>query len=104
MKFKINGTEWSILEVSADKMNNEQKNDYTLDLTIYTKQEIWLLEGQPNIIATLKHELTHVWLYEYAHIQHEEIKYCYEEVCEIVAKSNEFINKVTNKYKREKVK
>lgn len=45
MNFNINNTIWKIKIVSEDKMNNEQKNDYTLGLSMYKTQEIWLLEG-----------------------------------------------------------
>ena len=100
MKFEINGSEWEIIIVSEDKMNNEQKNDYTLGLTIYSKQEVWLLEGQSNIIKTLKHELTHVWLFEYGHNAQEK-EFNHEDICEIVASSNNFINDVVTKFKKE---
>lgn len=99
MKFNINGTTWEILEVESDKMTAES-TPYTLGLTIYLEQKILLLKNQPNIIKTLKHELTHVWLYEYGHMQNnEDKKYLYEEICEIVASSNNFINEVVNQFK-----
>ena len=72
-------------------------NDYTLGLTIYSSQRILLLKEQANIVKTLKHELTHVWLYEYGHNQHERTNYNYEDVCEIVASSNNFINEIVEK-------
>lgn len=49
------------------------------------------------MIKTLKHELTHVWLYEYEHNQDEK-EFNNEDVCEIVACSNDFINEVVEKY------
>ena len=97
MKFEINGSEWEIIIVSEDKMNNEQKNDYTLGLTIYSKQEIWLVENQVNMIKTLIHELVHVWLFEYGH-NAQEREFNHEDVCEIVASSNNFINKIVQKF------
>lgn len=98
MKFKINNTEWEIEEVEKDKMTCES-SEWTQGLTVYLEQKILLLKGQPNIERTLKHELTHVWLYEYGHNQHDEDKkYSYEDVCEIVASSNDFINEVVEKY------
>lgn len=75
------------------------KQDGTLGVTIYKTQEIMLLENQANIIKTLKHELMHVWLYEYEHPQDDESKYTYEDVCEIVASSNEFINEIVEQYR-----
>lgn len=101
MKFIINNAEWTIKKVNEDVMNNEMKNDYTLGVTIYKTQEILLLENQANIIKTLKHELTHVWLYEYAHNQRDDNSYNNEDICEIVASSNNFINEVVEKFKKE---
>lgn len=98
MKFKINNTEWEIKVVDEATINNEMKQDGTLGVTIYKTQEILLLENQANIIKTLKHELTHVWLYEYGHAQDDNTTYGYEDICEIVASSNDFINKVVNRY------
>lgn len=98
MEFKINGTKWTIENVSEDRMNNENKNDYTLGVTLYKEQKVLLLANQVNIIKTLKHELTHVWLYEYGHNQSQKEFNC-EDVCEIVASINEFINEVVLEYK-----
>lgn len=98
MKFKVNGTEWTIKEVDEANINNEMKQDGTLGLTIYKTQEILLLESQANIIKTLKHELMHVWLYEFGHNQDDERQFRYEDVCEIVASSNDFINEIVNEY------
>lgn len=98
MKFNINNTEWTIKVVDEATINNEMKQDGTLGVTIYKTQEILLLENQANIIKTLKHELTHVWLYEYGHNQEDEKKYSCEDVCEIIASSNEFINDIVKQY------
>ena len=97
MKIKINGNEWEIIEVSEDKMNNEQKNDYTLGLTIYKEQEIWLVQNQKNPTKTLVHELMHAWLFEYGH-NAQEREFNHEDVCEIMASSIEFINEIVMKY------
>lgn len=83
MKFKINNTEWTIEEVDEATINNEMKCDGTLGVTIYRTQTIMLLKDQANIIKTLKHELTHVWLYEYGHNQ------------------NDFINEIVKQYKEQ---
>lgn len=101
-KFKINNTEWSIKEVSEAEINNEMKNDYTMGVTIYKTQEVLLLKEQANIIKTLKHELIHVWLYEYGHRQDDEKKFDYEDICDIVASSNDFINEIVLLYNDKK--
>ena len=102
MKFKINNTEWTIEEVDEATINNEMKSDGTLGVTIYKAQTIMLLKDQANIIKTLKHELTHVWLYEYGHNQNDDKTFSYEDVCEIVASSNDFINEIVEQYKEKK--
>ena len=98
MKFKINNTEWTIEEVDEATINNEMKSDGTLGVTIYRTQKIMLLKEQANIIKTLKHELTHVWMYEYGHNQNDDKTFSYEDVCEIVASSNDFINEIVEQY------
>lgn len=98
MNFKINNTEWKIMLVDEATINNEMKQDGTLGVTIYKTQEILLLNNQANIIKTLKHELTHVWLYEYGHAQSDNSSYDYEDVCEIVASSNDFISEIVKQY------
>lgn len=102
MKFKINNTEWEIKLLDEATMNNEMKQDGTLGVTIYKTQVILLLENQANVIKTLKHELMHVWLYEYGHPQDDNSTYSYEDICEIVASSNEFVNKVVGQYANQK--
>lgn len=106
MEFKINGTKWTIEEVDEATINNEMKSDGTLGVTIYKNQKIMLLKDQANIIKTLKHELTHVWLYEYGHNQNDDKTFSYEDVCEIVASSNDFINEIVKEYleKNERLK
>lgn len=98
MKFKINNTEWTIEEVDEATINNEMKNDGALGVTIYKTQKVMLLKDQANIIKTLKHELTHVWLYEYGHNQNDDKTFTYEDVCEVVASSNNFINEIIKEY------
>ena len=97
LKFEINNTEWIIKEITEAEINNETKNDCTLGVTIYKTQEILLLKEQPNLIRTLKHELIHVWLYEYGHNQ-QGTEFNYEDVCEIVASCNDFINEIVEQY------
>lgn len=103
MKFKINNIEWTIEEVDEATINNEMKSDGTLGVTIYRTQTIMLLKDQANIIKTLKHELTHVWLYEYGHNQNEDKTFSYEDVCEVVASSNDFINEIVQAYLKQNI-
>jgi len=99
MEFEINNSTWTIRNVDEATINNTMKNDYTLGLTDYTTQEVLLREDQRNIVKTLKHELMHVWMYEYGHPQNNETTYTFEDVCELVASSNDFINEIVKYYK-----
>lgn len=101
MKFEINNTTWTIEKVDEATINNEMKSDGTLGVTIFKNQKIMLLKDQANIIKTLKHELTHVWLYEYGHNQNDNKTFTYEDVCEIVASLHDFISEVVEQYKEQ---
>lgn len=102
MKFEINNTTWTIEKVDEATINNEMKSDGILGVTIYKNQKIMLLKDQANIVKTLKHELTHVWLYEYGHNQNDDKTFSYEDVCEVVASSNDFINEIVQEYLEQK--
>jgi len=101
MEFEINNTTWTIEKVDEATINNEMKSDGTLGVTIFKNQKIMLLKDQANIIKTLKHELTHVWLYEYGHNQNDNKTFTYEDVCEIVASLHDFIGEVVEQYKEQ---
>lgn len=52
-----------------------------------------------QMMLTLKHELMHVWLYEHGHTnQNGQEIFNYEDLCELAALSNDFINSVVEKY------
>ncbi len=54
---------------------------------------------EKQMLLTLKHELMHVWLYENGHTNQDGKEvFGYEDVCEYVALSNDFINKIVNLY------
>ena len=65
MEFDINDSTWTIEETDEANINYVVDEKYVLGATVYKEQKILLLKGQANIIKTLKHELTHVWLNEY---------------------------------------
>lgn len=96
MKFKCNNTEYEIKEVACIEDEIE-----TVGLTRYQEKIIYLKKLDKDfMIRTLKHELTHVWLYEYGHNQDEK-EFNNEDVCEIVACSNGFINEVVEQYRKQ---
>lgn len=94
-EFVINDRIYSIYDV--DKI--EGKNNYVgrsnyLDRTLYIEKGT-----EEQMMLTLKHELMHVWLYENGHTnQSGNEVFNYEDVCELVALSNNSINRIVEEY------
>ena len=94
-EFVINDRIYSIYDV--DKI--EGKNNYVgrsnyLDRTLYIEKNT-----EEQMMLTLKHELMHVWLYENGHTnQNGNEVFNYEDVCELVALSNNSINIIVEEY------
>ena len=99
MEFEINNSRWKIKEISREEMDYENGKDgyYTHGYTCYSKNIIFINRTSKEKERTLKHELTHVWLYMYGHNQ-DERHFNNEDVCEIVASSNDFINSIVKAY------
>lgn len=102
--FEINNTEWSIIEKDTkslvDRYNseNEEEAKFAFGVTIYPEHEIWINKEmcKEQQIRTLKHELTHCYIWNYG--LYNVPNFNEEMVCDLVASSNEFINEVVNKY------
>lgn len=65
------------------------------------KIELYILKNgsYKDMLLTLKHELMHVWLYENGHKnQNGDEVFNYEDVCELVALSNNSINRIVKEY------
>ena len=94
-KFEINNNIYTIYDV--DKI--EGKENY-VGRSHYDDRTIYIEKGtKEDMLLTLKHELMHVWLYENGHTnQNDEETFGYEDVCELVAYSNNSINRITNLY------
>ena len=93
--FVINNHIYSIYDV--DRI--EGKENY-VGRSHYEDRTIYIEKGKyEDMMLTLKHELMHVWLYEngYTNQNNDEI-FGYEDVCELVALSNNSINKIVNLY------
>lgn len=94
-QFTINNNIYKIYNVNriSGKENYVGRSHYE-DKTIYIEKE-----NLKDMIITLKHELMHVWLYENGHTnQNNDEVFGYEDVCELVALSNNSINKITKLY------
>ena len=93
--FVINNHIYTIYNV--DKI--EGKDNY-VGRSHYDDRTIYIEKGNfEDMLLTLKHELMHVWLYENGHTnQNNDEVFGYEDVCELVALSNNSINRITNIY------
>ena len=104
MKFEINNSIWQIKLISDKEMQSivgKEEGYFTHGYTAYSENIIYINKTSPEEIRTLKHELMHCWLYMYGHNQDDK-QFTNEDVCEIVASSNNFINKVVNEYMNQK--
>ena len=94
-EFEINGRIYTIYDVSKI----DGKNTY-VGQTDYDTRHIYIENNSYNEkLITLKHELIHVWLYENGYkYQGKDLCFSVEDVCEIAAYSNLFVNKIILKY------
>ena len=94
-KFEINNNIYTIYDVDKiDGKENYVGRSHYDDRTIYIEKE-----KNYNMLLTLKHELMHVWLYENGHTnQNNDETFGYEDVCELVALSNDSINRIVEEY------
>lgn len=107
MKFQINNDTWEIIEqdtqVLIDKYNseNDDSTTFAFGVTIYPKHEIWINKDMcvEQQIKTLKHELTHCYIWNYGLFNVPNFNE--EMVCDLVSSINDFINEVVNEYKSE---
>ena len=93
--FVINNHIYTIYDV--DKITG--KENY-VGRSHYEDRTVYIEKGNfEDMLLTLKHELMHVWLYENGHTNQDgkEI-FDYEDVCELVALSNDSINRIVKLY------
>lgn len=94
-QFTINNNIYTIYNVDkiTGKENYVGRSHYD-DKTIYVEKGNF-----EDMLLTLKHELMHVWLFENGHTnQNNDEVFGYEDVCELVALSNNSINRITKLY------
>ena len=94
-QFEINDHIYTIYNVDRimGKDNYVGRSHYN-DRTIYIEKGT-----EQEMLLTLKHELMHVWLYENGHKNQDNQEiFDYEELCELVALSNNSINRIVNEY------
>lgn len=100
-QFIINGNIYTIYDV--DKITG--KNSY-VGRSHYEDRTVFVEKGtKEQMMLTLKHELMHVWLYENGHKNQDNQEiFDYEELCELVALSNNSINRIVDLYLNSKYK
>lgn len=106
MKFKINNDEWTIeekpskeiIELYSIQKYPDEDVFFVFGLTNKAEHIIYInkdmCEGQK--IKTLKHELTHCYIWNYG--LYNVPNFNEEMVCDLVASSNDFINEIVNEY------
>ena len=106
MTFVINNQEWFVFEkdksVLLDKYNseNEDKATFAFGVTFYPEHEIWINKEMclEQKIKTLKHELTHCFIFNYGLFNVP--NFSEEMVCDLVSSINDFINEIVEKFKK----
>lgn len=109
MKFKINNDEWEIEEKDKNELKElyeketQEKTYFVFGVTVKSKHVIYINKDmcEEQKIKTLKHELTHCYIWEYGLYNVMDINE--EVICDIVASSNDFINEVVEKYKNKDI-
>lgn len=107
MKFKINNRTWNIKELSQEEIKKEFKRHLDGDPEetgkyfgiTYADEQVILLDRDLCIETkkhTLKHELAHCYMNVYCY--HAQNNFTEEDMADVVANSNDFINDVINKY------
>lgn len=93
--FIINNRIYSIYDVNKIDGKNSYvgQTDYDARIIFIENEDI------DDMLLTLKHELMHVWLFENGHTnQNEDEVFSYEDLCELVALSNNSINRIVELY------
>ena len=105
MDIIVNNSKWKIKQVKTSDLvqiyKEVYKNDdvvFTYGLCKYPEHIIYINTEmcKEQQIKTLKHELTHCYIWEYGLFNVP--NFTDEMVCDLVASSNNFINKIVKKY------
>ena len=100
-EFKIKNHKWKVEIVEEqyllEEYHKRQPNAYAcMGLTFYKEHKIWIASElcKDEKIRTLKHELTHCYIWENGFYN---VDFNNEElICDFVANINDFINKTLN--------
>lgn len=106
MEFEINSMTYTITENTLEEIRDtynkdmpekKKSNGYFFGVTDFKHNKILLNEDicEEMKIKTLKHELTHIWIFNTAN---NYTSYTEEDICNIVSDSNKFIDDIVKKY------
>lgn len=104
MKFILNYDEWEIKEIDSDELldlyNKEYDSDSTFcfGVTLYPKHKILINKDicDEQKVKTLKHELTHAYIWE--HGLYNAPSFTEEMVCDLVAACNYIVMEISSNY------
>ena len=101
MKFKMNGIEYIIKEVTQKEFWDfqvDEEDGYYYGQSHFQTQEVWIDKALPpdKKRKTLYHELTHVYIREY--LTSRDINPNEEVLCDISANSHDIIHKIVDDY------
>lgn len=109
MEFIINNDKWKIEEKPAEEMKNLYETQkypdedvfFVFGLTNRAEHQIYINKNmvKEQKIKTLKHELTHCYIWEYG--LYNVPDFTEEMVCDLVASINDGINDIVECYKKE---
>lgn len=107
MEFVINNDKWRIEEKEKEELKKlyeedmEEKAYFVFGVTNKAQHIIYINKDmcEEQKRKTLKHELTHCYIWEYGLYNVTDVNE--EVICDLVASSNDFINDITNKYFKE---
>ena len=101
MKFKINNINWEIIELAEKELSDRYGGDeyeFLYGFCSYTENKIYINSKlvHDRKKHTLIHELTHCWTFENGWGFNDKVSR--EDLCNIVAGINSFINEILGKY------
>lgn len=105
MKFKANNDIWEIKQLNEQELKElyeksmEEKALYVFGVTQKSMHIIYINKDMcfDQQIKTLKHELTHCYIWAYGLYNIDDVNE--ETICDLVSSSNDFINQVVEQYK-----
>jgi hypothetical protein len=104
MKFILNFDEWEIKEIEQEKLlkiyneNYDEESNFCFGVTIYPQHKIWINKNmcEEQKIKTLKHELTHAYIWE--HGLYNVPSFTEEMVCDLVAACSDIVMEISSNY------